>query len=245
MQIVEGSDLDTANRTALPTTQTELSDVETGIVSTVNINGKAEKNATDPVMEVIEGTEEDDDDAPSEDFHVEEFGEEAGHILIPASGEQQSNKPNELRHVPNGCSVCLSPFAVGESITWSSNSECKHAFHHSCILDWFKASGRRQCRRRRLEQSEGMLNYANDPLLKITNFRMECPCCRQVFISTKTAQSGEVPTFSSEVASTVDSDENSSVSERSSTNLSSNEDPSSGIQPREDDSVDTSNEDNV
>jgi len=55
--------------------------------------------------------------------------------------------------VPNCCAVCLSSYSAGDTVIWSSNKECQHAFHEDCILDW---------------------------LTKIQN-GTPCPCCRQEF----------------------------------------------------------------
>jgi hypothetical protein len=43
---------------------------------------------------------------------------------------------NGSRRVPNGCAICLSGYDEGDKIVWSSNEECKHAFHDDCILIW-------------------------------------------------------------------------------------------------------------
>ena len=102
---------------------------------------------------------------------------------VTAAAKQTGSK----RQIPNGCAICLCPFEATDKVTWSSNKECKHVFHADCLLNWFKTSGRRHLRRRRRqeEQSGGgnqVLSYAVDPLVKIINFPMLCPCCRQVFV---------------------------------------------------------------
>jgi hypothetical protein len=52
---------------------------------------------------------------------------ECRHDLLPASVGRT------LRHVPNGCAICLSCFAVNDKLSWSSNPECSHVFHHSYV----------------------------------------------------------------------------------------------------------------
>jgi hypothetical protein len=43
---------------------------------------------------------------------------------------------NGSRRVLNSCAICLSGYDEGDKIVWSSNEECKHAFHDECILLW-------------------------------------------------------------------------------------------------------------
>ena len=168
----------------------------------------------------VKSTDEEDPNNESDDeCSVEMCADDCdfqGCVFLPAPGGHSMGKA--MRKVPNGCTVCLSPFESGEMISWSSNDDCNHAFHHECILDWFKASGKRHCRRRRRqEQRDGVLNYANNPLLKITNFPMLCPCCRQEFIVADTdlkpdmSNDSDVPSteLGSSSASSTDANEES------------------------------------
>jgi hypothetical protein len=52
---------------------------------------------------------------------------ECRHDLLPASVSRA------LRQVPNGCAICLSCFEVDDKLSWSSNPECSHVFHHSYV----------------------------------------------------------------------------------------------------------------
>jgi hypothetical protein len=61
------------------------------------------------------------------------------------------------RSVPNCCAVCLCSYDVGETVVWSSNPKCIHAFHYQCILDWFI--------------KKILTEGGTTP----------CPCCRQEF----------------------------------------------------------------
>ena len=37
------------------------------------------------------------------------------------------------------CVICLEPFRVGDTVSWSQgNNECLHVFHHECILQWLE-----------------------------------------------------------------------------------------------------------
>jgi len=62
------------------------------------------------------------------------------------------------RQVPNCCAICLCAYEVAETVLWSNNKACKHAFHEECIFEWL------------MKQQEGS----------------PCPCCRQEFVSTLT-----------------------------------------------------------
>jgi hypothetical protein len=57
------------------------------------------------------------------------------------------------RTVPNCCAVCLCSYEEGETVVWSSNRACKHAFHQECVIEWL------------IKMQDGT----------------PCPCCRQEF----------------------------------------------------------------
>lgn len=158
--------------------------------------------------------QEDRNDSIDSCCEEDERGAEAGYLLIPVpcatSTDGTEADATTFRKTPNGCAVCLSHFEVDEKITWSSNAECKHIFHQECILDWFKASGSRYCRRRwRQEQREGgTIHYTSDPRTQITSFPMNCPCCRQCFIANgemteKKSNLSDLSAMASTVASSI------------------------------------------
>lgn len=55
------------------------------------------------------------------------------------------------------CAICLEEYALGDSISWSRNQRCFHAFHTSCIKGWLEQINREGrcpvCRGPYLEQS--------------------------------------------------------------------------------------------
>ena len=57
------------------------------------------------------------------------------------------------RTVPNCCAVCLCTYEEDETVVWSSNRACKHAFHEECVIEWL------------IKMQDGT----------------PCPCCRQEF----------------------------------------------------------------
>jgi hypothetical protein len=34
------------------------------------------------------------------------------------------------------CAICMEPFVVGQTVSWSASTSCEHVFHHSCIKEW-------------------------------------------------------------------------------------------------------------
>ncbi|KAL7503187.1 hypothetical protein ACHAWX_000571 [Stephanocyclus meneghinianus] len=53
------------------------------------------------------------------------------------------------------CPICLDVYVAGDSISWSKNQTCRHAFHKSCIEGWLKQLEREGC----------------------------CPCCRGPYLT--------------------------------------------------------------
>jgi hypothetical protein len=74
----------------------------------------------------------------------------------------QNNPTSQQLHrlISEPCSVCLTPYELGDDIVWSENPDCIHVFHHSCMLSWLM---KRPNRSRQLKP---------------------CPNCRQAFLNT-------------------------------------------------------------
>lgn len=105
-------------------------------------------------------------------------------IYVPLPGEEgPPERGNDQvgarrRQVPNGCAVCLSLFLPDEKISWSSNPDCSHVFHHDCLLHWFHEVGRKTQKRHLLLRPDMSEAEALGLLCK---FPKLCPCCRQTF----------------------------------------------------------------
>jgi len=82
-------------------------------------------------------------------------------LILPSSSRTnpKTKKPypnsGPSRPVQISCAICLSPYEVGDVVSWSLNAQCSHAFHQDCIISWL------------VQQKD------DEPL---------CPCCRQNFI---------------------------------------------------------------
>jgi hypothetical protein len=68
--------------------------------------------------------------------------------------EGQLKLANNSR-VPNCCAICLMSYEVDDTVVWSSNDKCAHAFHEECVVGWL------------------IKQQPDTP----------CPCCRQEFIT--------------------------------------------------------------
>ena len=71
----------------------------------------------------------------------------------------QATTTAESTSVPNCCAICIESYKVGDSVTFSTNPKCCHAFHTDCIVNYFVSSN----------QSKNNEQYA-------------CPVCRQDFL---------------------------------------------------------------
>jgi Ring finger domain len=69
------------------------------------------------------------------------------------------------RRVPNCCAICLASYEFEDSVVWSTNAECIHAFHEDCVMDWL------------------IKMYETYP----------CPCCRSPFVEIHTRKKKEKP----------------------------------------------------
>ena len=105
------------------------------------------------------------------DSNVEGYDDDGTFILVPKPGlpdgasiyefttnpvvaANKNQDINDLRMVPNECSICLCEYTVGSDAVWSSNPQCDHVFHANCIEQWL------------MKQRDGPL----------------CPCCRRDFV---------------------------------------------------------------
>jgi Ring finger domain len=77
-------------------------------------------------------------------------------LQLPRPKEDGTDYVNANRTVPGVCAICLCGYEIGDSVTWSKQTECQHAFHHECIVPW---------------------------LAKKNDGQPKCPCCRQVYCS--------------------------------------------------------------
>ncbi|KAI2490926.1 Anaphase-promoting complex subunit 11 RING-H2 finger [Fragilaria crotonensis] len=94
-----------------------------------------------------------------EDSDIENINVDSEFAALQLTGDH----PNANRPVPAACVICLCPYEVGDSVTFSSNQDCRHAFHTECISTWMAKEVK--------------------PL---------CPCCRQDFCETVAEQPSSV-----------------------------------------------------
>ena len=111
----------------------------------------------------------------------------AGAPLLLASGAEQQHATKQhtsirhhLRPYSNSCSICLSPFAAHDVVSWSHCADCPHVFHAACIADWLHMMGRKHMQKRRRRHGNYVLRQ--DPITMITQTPMLCPCCRRPFV---------------------------------------------------------------
>jgi hypothetical protein len=103
---------------------------------------EATQNEVPKVADVLDLRQEDDTPAPK--------------WRLPVAGSSLKDKVLLSRTVDEGCTICLNPYELRESVSWSSNVSCVHTFHEQCITEW---------------------------LSRKRNKSFACPCCRQNFVS--------------------------------------------------------------
>mmetsp|Transcript_8111 Transcript_8111/g.16328 ORF Transcript_8111/g.16328 Transcript_8111/m.16328 type:complete len:342 (-) Transcript_8111:430-1455(-) len=112
-------------------------------------------------------------------------------LAVPCAGcpnniTQPTSGSTTTRTVSNMCAICLSTFDVSDEITWAGNPACAHVFHQSCIFHWLATAGRKHAARERRLRSNGPNGEADHhDVDQITNFPMNCPCCRQAFVKSE------------------------------------------------------------
>ena len=69
------------------------------------------------------------------------------------------------------CSICLEAYQQHDTLIWSLNQDCSHAFHQDCLLEFFARNTGKQGK-----------------------IATPCPCCRRDFCSSRTgSRVGAVP----------------------------------------------------
>ena len=88
------------------------------------------------------------------------------------------------RSCPIFCAICLMEYSPSDRISWSSNPQCTHCFHEDCVVQWLVSLGRTKSKNQR---------FSDDPNEEqLFNYHLECPCCRQEFISRGKAELPDV-----------------------------------------------------
>lgn len=129
----------------VPVEETKTAQTDDTDVTKKSSNEDASSNESD----VEEGKTSIDEEYKFEEDDF--YAEESGFIAVPSPG---LNGSDTTRLVPCSCIICLQQYQVGEEIVWSSNPDCEHVFHESCIERW-------------------LIKQRGGPL---------CPCCRRDFI---------------------------------------------------------------
>ena len=133
--------------------------------SETKIQTDIEQNVKDELIISIK-----EEDTPNEEGRY-------SHVLIPPPRTYCADDIKESRKAPMFCAVCLSEYEKGETISWSMNEHCTHVFHTDCIIEWFVAQGRKH---------SSMQRFPDNPSKeKLLNYQLDCPCCRQSFVTLK------------------------------------------------------------
>jgi hypothetical protein len=101
--------------------------------------------------------------------------EEATSSSSPPPSPLPPEETTPMRWAAGSCTICLGLYQIGESVTWSSNPDCEHCFHTSCIEEWVlrRRPQKNNHRRRRAAGSVEDDDASSVPL---------CPNCRRPFV---------------------------------------------------------------
>lgn len=100
-------------------------------------------------------------------------------VMTKGTKEEQNakgiNENGERRSCPIFCAICLNEYEISERVSWSSNPACTHVFHEDCITQWLVSLGRTKSKLQQFSESPSEA--------QLLSYELECPCCRQEFIS--------------------------------------------------------------
>ena len=91
---------------------------------------------------------------------------------VTVNSNQKQLLMTEKRRVPIFCAICLSEYEKWDRVCWSSNKECTHVFHESCMHQWLMTSGKKKSMNK---------YFTKHPTHKELLENAFCPCCRQDF----------------------------------------------------------------
>jgi hypothetical protein len=133
---------DSANKSSTPNTEDE--DATSKKPPTINDSADHPSTSTEPLGDSTNTTVAEAAPSPRE----------CAEVMVP-------RHDGALSSVANFCAICLDSYDEGETIVWSNNADCHHAFHEGCLMDYYVS-----------QLTKGESNPG-------------CPCCRQTFFIKK------------------------------------------------------------
>jgi len=167
----------------------ELTPVTEGEGDLSSSSNKAEQNPTSDDEKEDEGKI--DKDSENKSFESPDREEKRGKAIklpgpgVPSQGVNCSSCKKSARGdverqcLSTECSICLDAFSLGEKVSWSA-LECEHVFHHACIVEWLTTLGKKNNRVAESSHNNTVMQ------VRLCNFTMVCPVCREEFIPNAT-----------------------------------------------------------
>eukprot|EP00979_Chaetoceros_neogracilis_P010279 scaffold2428_cov192-Chaetoceros_neogracile.AAC.2 len=81
---------------------------------------------------VTDDDEEAQDGPLKEDIYVDKLANWRSNRRLATDTMDQS----ETLYSPKTCAICLEIYKVNDTICWSANEACHHAYHLDCMVDW-------------------------------------------------------------------------------------------------------------
>ena len=150
----------------------------------------ADDSSSDEEEKCQDGRDDDsDNESCTSDVSITSFRTYIGYLLVPKM-IQELHGAGIMTSVPNCCAICVEGYKIGDSVTFSTNPQCCHAYHTKCISSYLaRMNHNNQHQGERCGNNNNNNNMISSTTLSpgggsvglsLTN--TDCPTCRRPFL---------------------------------------------------------------